>query len=74
VSTNSKTKDNLIIQWKQLRGKFFNVFDEDIKKFEKKHALDPLYNSVIKHLDKRFTDVNQIANSEIEKHLNNIKI
>lgn len=73
-SYNNKTKDKLIIQWKQLRGKFFNVYDEDIKKFEKKHGSDPLYESVVKHFDKSFTDINQIAQSEIDKHLNNMEL
>ena len=73
-SYNNKTKNNLIIQWKQLRGEFFNVFDEDIKKFEKRHSSHPLYHSVMKHFDKSFKDVNQIAESEIDKLLNNMDI
>lgn len=72
-SYNNKTKDQLIVQWKQLRGNFFNVFDEDMKKFEKAHGSDPLYQSVIKHFDKSFTDINQIAQSEIAKYLNDME-
>ncbi|MEA3290385.1 MAG: hypothetical protein U9Q04_09435 [Campylobacterota bacterium] len=70
---NIKIKNKLILQWKQLRGEFFNVFEEDIKKFEKKHGENPLYDSVVKHFDKSFREINQLAESEIDLFLQNIE-
>ncbi len=63
---NTTKKDKLLIEWKQLRGNFFNRFKEDKIKFKKSYGAHPLYNSVIEHLDKNFMEVNQIAESEID--------
>jgi len=71
-SYNDKTKDELVVQWKMLRGKYFNIFDEDKVKFKKKCSHDPLYESVVKHFDKSFMEVNQIAESEIDYFLNSM--
>ncbi len=70
---NNKTKEKLIMEWKQLRGNFFNLYKEDKIKFEKSHKKNPLYPSVIKHFDKSFTQVNQLAESEINILLNTNK-
>lgn len=66
-----KTKEKLIIEWKQIRGNFFNRFNEDKIKFNKAYCTHPLYDSVIKHFDKSFMEVNQIAESEISNFLEN---
>lgn len=68
-----KTKEKLILQWKRLRGSFFIKYEEDMPKFEKLHKDDPLYDSVIKHFDKDFKQINQIAQIEIEEFLKNKK-
>lgn len=65
----NKTKEELIVEWKQLRGKYFNILGEDISKFEKKHGKHPLYKSVVGSFDKNFKEVNQVANKEINKFL-----
>lgn len=70
---NIKTKEQLIIEWKQLRGNFFNLLREDKIKFEKSYNKHPLYSSVLKHFDKSFMDINQIAESEIDFFMNNTK-
>ncbi|MEA3353769.1 MAG: hypothetical protein U9Q33_08150 [Campylobacterota bacterium] len=70
---NIKIKNKLILQWKQLRGEFFNVFEEDIKKFEKKHGENVLYDSVVKHLDKSFREINQIVETEIDLFMQNME-
>ena len=62
----NKTREQLISEWKLLRGRFFNLLQEDKKKFEKYCKNDPLYESVTKHFDKSFMEVNQIAESEID--------
>ena len=66
---DEKTKEKLIIEWKQLRGNFFNLLREDREKFEQSYKEHPLYNSVIKHFDKSFMDVNQLAEAEIDIYL-----
>ena len=65
----TKTKEQLIRDWKLLRGAYFNIYNEDFKKFEKKHSLDPLFDSVVGNFDKSFKEVNQVAVYEIEKIL-----
>lgn len=64
-----KTKEQLIKEWKTLRVQFFNVLEEDMKRFEKLYRDHHLYDSVVKHFDKSFKEVNQIAEVEIEKFL-----
>ena len=71
-SYNDQTKDELVVQWKMLRGKYFNIFEEDSVKFQKKCSNHPLYESVVKHFDKSFMEVNQIAESEIDYFLNSM--
>jgi len=66
-------EEKLIIEWKKMRGAFFNVYDEDRKKFEKAYSHHPLYYSVIKHLDKSFMEVNQLAISEIQTYINSME-
>jgi hypothetical protein len=60
------TKEKLIKEWKTLRVQFFNVLKEDRKKFDKLYSKHQLYCSVVKHFDKSFKEVNQIAEMEIE--------
>lgn len=74
IENDNKYKEKLIFQWKQLRVEFFNVLEEDIEKFEKKHGKNPLYHSVVKHFDKSFREVNQIAQNEINIFLNSKSI
>ena len=66
---NKHKKEELIIQWKMLRGKYFNLFQEDTVKFKKRCSHHPLYKSVVENLDKKFTEVNQIAELEIDIYL-----
>ena len=66
---NSNEKEKLILEWKQLRGNFFNRFDEDNSKFEKAYGAHPLYSSVVEHFDKNFMQVNQVAESAIDIYM-----
>lgn len=68
---NQKKQEELIYTWKMMRGAYFNKFDEDMEKFNKAYKSHLLYGSVIKHFDKNFKEVNQIAKIEIENILNN---
>lgn len=61
-----KTNEELILEYKMLRAKYFNVYGEDITKFEKYQSHHMMYEIVVKHLDKSFREINQIAQEEIE--------
>ena len=56
-----------------LRGKFFNLLNEDKKKFEKACKDHPLYESVRNNFDKSFMEVNQIAELEIDIYIENLQ-
>jgi len=70
----NNTKVELVSQWKMLRFKYFNLFEEDKIKFKKRCSHHLLYDSVVKHFDKDFTQVNQIANTAIDEYLKNKKV
>ena len=70
---HNKSREKLITEWKMLRGKFFNLLNEDKKKFEKACKDHPLYDSVQNHFDKSFMVVNQIAESEIDSYMDKLK-
>ena len=68
----NKTKEELLYEWKQIRANFFNLLREDEQKFENSYKNHPLFNSVKKHFDKSFREVNQLAESEIKTFLKNL--
>jgi hypothetical protein len=62
-------KEQLIDNWKRLRGSYFLKYEEDMERFKKYHSQDPLFESVLRNLDKSFREINQIAQDEIEIYL-----
>jgi hypothetical protein len=66
-------REQLIENWKRLRGSYFIKYEEDAQRFKKYHSQDPLFESVYRHLDKSFREINQIAEDEIEIYLKNLK-
>jgi predicted DNA-binding protein YlxM (UPF0122 family) len=62
-------KEKLIDNWKRLRGSYFLKYEEDMKRFKKYHSQDPLFESVLRNLDKSFREINQIAEDEIDNYL-----
>lgn len=72
INLTQYSKEQLLYQWKMLRGKYFNIFNEDKVKFKKLCSHHPLYDSVVRNFDKDFTQINQIAESEIEKYLKSL--
>ena len=71
---NYKNKEKLILEWKQMRFNFFNLYKEDVSKFDKYYSTHPLYLSVYKHLDTSFRDINQIVELEIDIFINEYKL
>ena len=67
-------KEQLLENWKRLRGSYFIKYEENVERFKKYHSKDPLFESVFKHLDKSFREINQIAEDEIEWYLENTKL
>lgn len=70
---NDKAQNDLVQQYKQMRMYFFNICNEDMEKFEKKFLEHPLFEIVVKHFDKSFTQINQLAQKEITLYLNSKK-
>jgi len=66
------TKEQLLQQYKEMRMYYFNKFEENMEKFDKHYKDHILYESVVKHFDKSFTQINQIAKLEIDNYLNNL--
>jgi hypothetical protein len=66
-------KEKLIDNWKRLRGSYFLKYEEDMERFKKYHSQDPLFESVLRNLDKSFKEINQIAKDEIDIYLENLK-
>jgi len=66
-------KEQLIENWKRLRGSYFIKYEENAERFNKYHSKDPLFESVYRHLDKSFREINQIAKDEIDIYLKNLK-
>lgn len=62
-------KEKLIDNWKRLRGSYFLKYEEDMERFKKYHSKDPLFESVLRNLDKSFREINQIAEDEIDNYL-----
>jgi hypothetical protein len=65
-------KEDLISQWKMLRGKYYNIFAEDKIRFKKLCSHHLLYDSVVNNFDKDFKQVNQIVEQEIDKYLKSV--
>ncbi len=66
-------KEKLIDNWKRLRGSYFLKYEENMERFKKYHSKDPLFESVLRNLDKSFREINQIAEDEIDNYLENLK-
>ena len=62
-------KEKLIDNWKRLRGSYFLKYEEDMERFKKYHSQDPLFESVLRNLDKSFREINQMAQDEIDNYL-----
>jgi len=67
----TKKFNHLVIEWKELRRKYFNDFREDRKTFAIKHSKDELFGSVMKKLNTSFKDVEKTAEEAIKEFILN---
>ena len=61
--------NHLVVEWKELRRKFYQDFGEVRKDFAIKHSKDPLFGSVMKKLDTSFKDVEQTAEKAVKEYI-----
>lgn len=61
--------NHLVIEFKELRRKYFQDFGENRKEFSLKHKNHELFSYVMKTLNSSFRDVEQIAEEQVKQHL-----
>lgn len=61
--------NHLVQEYKELRRKYFQDFEEDRKKFAMKHSKDKLFNGVMKELKTSFKDIEEIAEKRVKEYI-----
>lgn len=61
--------NHLVIEYKFLRGKYFNQYNEDRKGFAMKYKNHELFGYVMKGLDTSFRDIEQTAEKFVKQYL-----
>jgi len=61
--------NHLVVEYKELRRKYFQDFEEDRKKFAMKHSKDRLFNAVMKEINTSFKDVEEIAEKRVKEYI-----
>lgn len=69
VTKTSHQFNHLVVEFKELRRKYFQDFEEDRKKFAMKHSKDRLFSGVVKTLDTSFRDVEATAEAAVKKFI-----
>ena len=63
--------NHLVVEYKNLRGLYFNKFEENRKEFAIKYKNHELFASVMRGLNTSFREVEQVAESKIKKYILN---
>jgi RNA ligase len=63
--------NHLVVEYKELRRKFFQDFAENRKMFVHKHQHNKMFSSVMKGLNKSGNSVEELAEAEIKKYILN---
>jgi hypothetical protein len=63
--------NHLVVEYKELRRKFFQDFAENRKMFVHKHQQNKMFSSVMKGLNKSGNSVEELAEAEIKKYILN---
>jgi len=61
--------NHLVVEFKELRRKYFNDFRENRKEFAIKHSKDELFSAVMRTLKTSFRDVEATAEEQIKEHI-----
>jgi uncharacterized protein YeaO (DUF488 family) len=62
--------NHLVTEFKELRRKYFNEFNENRKEFALEYRNHELFGAVMKTLNNSFRDVNQIAEDQVRDYVN----
>lgn len=65
----SHRSNHLVIEYKELRRKYFQDFNENRKEFAMKYRKHPLFTGVMRNLKSSFRDVEQIAEKEVKIYI-----
>jgi len=60
-----------VVEFKELRRKYFNDFNEDRKSFAIKFKSNPLFGYVMKTLNESFRDVEKVAEAQVKTYILN---
>lgn len=63
--------NHLIVEYKKLRGLYFNVYNEDKRKFADDYKKHELFGYVMKKIDTSFTEIEEIAEKQIKEFILN---
>jgi len=63
--------NHLVVEYKHLRGQYFNKFQEDRKEFALKYKEHELFGYVMKKLNTSFRDVEQVAEEQVKQYILN---
>ena len=63
--------NHLVVEYKDLRGQYFNKFQEDRKEFAKNYSKHELFGYVMKGLGTSFREVEQIAEKHVKDYISN---
>ena len=72
VETTEKVNhkfNHMVMQFKELRRKYFHNFKENKQEFAIKHSKEEMFTGVIRTLDTSFRDVEQVAEEQVKKHI-----
>ena len=72
ISTSEKVQhkfNHLVVEYKDLRGQYFNKFQEDRKEFAKKYSKHELFGYVMKGLGTSFRDIEQTAEKHVKDYI-----
>jgi hypothetical protein len=61
--------NQLILDFKELRGLYFNEFKENRKAFAMEHKDKPLFGHVMRTIKSSFRDVNEIAKEQVKDYI-----
>ena len=61
--------NHLVVEFKKLRGSYYNEFYENRKDFALKHSKNPLFSYVMKSLNTPFRDVEKTAEESVKTYI-----